>query len=248
MNPIHKETVMIKHVFVGFLNGINEIDAMRWYFRFHSKEVVRFVGPWLRRYETYRAYLPPPDAKKYGTVGGFMTELWYANVGNFVEAGANNRPYTWAPFFRNAPPGAITVGVTLVPAMPTEDFLGKEPSPEEKHVLRWCRMIKYPDTVSLKDGEEWYLTVHSQEVKQQSGLLKYVSHRVLENPPIQTPWHRVEELWYEDFDAWHKAVIDSPVKYTSPPWGKKEPFVDMVSTFVKYKPDVDFLKDNPIIP
>jgi len=132
--------------------------------------------------------------------------------------------------------------------MPTEDFLEKEPSPEETHIIRWCRMFKYPDGVSLKDGEQWYLEVYSQEIKQQADLLRYVSYRVLEDPPVDTPWHRVEELWYEDFNAWHRVVIDSPPEYSRPPWGKGEPFVDMVSAFVKYKPDVDFLKDSPLIP
>jgi hypothetical protein len=31
-------------------------------------------------------------------------------------------------------------------------------------------------------------------------------------------------------------------------WGLSFPFVDRVSTFVGYKPEVDFLKDSPIIP
>jgi predicted outer membrane lipoprotein len=88
---------MIKHVFVGFLNGVNEIDAVRWYLRYHSKEVVRFVGPWLRRYETYKSYPPPLEAKRFGVLGGFMTELWYEHMEDFIEAKANYRPYTYAP-------------------------------------------------------------------------------------------------------------------------------------------------------
>jgi hypothetical protein len=238
---------MIKHVFVGFLHAVNEIDAMRWYLRFHSKEVVRFVEPWLRRYETYKTYPPPAEAKKFGATGGFMAELWYTSPEEFTEAGANGKPYTWAPFFRNVPPGGITAGVTIVPARPTDDFLGKEPSPEEKHILRWIRMFKYPEGVSITDGEKWYLQTYAGEAKQQAGLMRFVSYRV-DKPPIQTPWHRVEELWYEDFDAWRKAVIESPPKYTPPPWRKEEPFVDMVSNFVGYKPAYDFLRDNPIVP
>jgi hypothetical protein len=239
---------MIKHVFVGFLNGIDEILGERWYFRYHCKEVVRFFGPWLRRYETYKAYSPPPESIGLGAVGGRMTELWYANVEDFIEAKPNNRPYTFEPWMRSSPPSAITAGVTMVPAMPTEDFLGKEPTPEEVTILRWYRLIKYPDGVSLKDGEKWYLDVHSKEACHQPGLLRYISHRVLEDPPIDTPWHRVEEMWYENFDAWRKAVIDSPPGYTPPPWAKEPPFVDSVSNFIKYKPDVDYLKDNPLIP
>jgi hypothetical protein len=239
---------MIREIFAGFLNGINVIEGDRWYFRFHSKEVVRFWGPWMRRYETYRAHDPPADAKRFGAVDGRLTEIWFNNMDDFTEADTYRRPYTM-PSWR---PGAAAL--TIVPAMPTEDFLGKEPTPEEKTILRWLCVFKYPDSVSLEDGERWYLRVHSQEVKQQPGLLRYVSHRSIvvekheKHGPFPTPWQRVSELWYEDFATWRKAVIDSPPRYTVPPWGGTYPFVDMVSIFVGYKPDVDFLKDNPLIP
>ena len=78
--------------------------------------------------------------------------------------------------------------------------------------------------------------------------MRYISFRVLDKPPFRTPWHRIDEVWYEDFDAWHKANFEATPKYTAPTWRKTEPFVDMVSSFIKYKPDYDFLKDNPMIP
>ena len=238
---------MIKHVFIGWLQGVNPIEADRWYFRYHSKEVVRTVGPWLRRYETYRAYAPPPKSERYGATDGRLTELWYDSVKAFNEADTSNRTYTPSPFpvSREKP---MVAAITIVPARPTEDFLGKEPMPEEKTILRWCCVFRYPEGVSVEEGEEWYLSTHSQEVKEQPGLLRYVSHRVLEPAPIIIPWHRLSELWYQNFNAWHEANIDSPPKYTKPPWGKEEPFVNMRSIFVEYKPDVDFLKDNPVIP
>ena len=97
--------------------------------------------------------------------------------------------------------------------------------------MRWYQALKYPDGISVEEGEKWYLEVHSQKAKEQPGLLRYVSHRVLENLPIVTPRHRVTEMWYQDSDAWRK----------------EEPFVDMTSTFVLYKPDVNLLRDNPLI-
>jgi len=246
---------VIKHVFVGFMQGVDEVLAERWYFRYHCKEVARFFGPWLRRYESFKAYPPPPEARELGVLGGRMTELWYANVEDFIEARAGFRPYTFDPWLQEVfatDPFKAVPGITIVPAMPTEDFLGKEPTPEEITILRWYRLIKYPDGVSLKDGEKWYLDVHSKEACQQPGLLRYIGHRLLDNPPdglsTDAPWHRVEEMWYENIDAWRKAVIDSPPKYTPPPWRKEPPFLDSVSNFIKYKPDIDFLKDNPFIP
>lgn len=240
---------MIKHVFVFPIRG-NEVQFYRWYYRFHSKECVRFFGPWLTRYEHYRGYDAPPEAEKYGVISGGMTELWYRSVEDFIEADPLNRPYTMPerPPGEQQPTPAVQSAVTMVPAMPTEDFLGKEPTPEEVPIMRWYQALKYPDGVSVEDGEKWYLEVHSQEAKEQPGLLRYVSHRTIENCPFPTPWHRVNELWYQDIDAWRKAVIGSPPKYTPPPWRKQEPFVDIVSVFVGYKPTVDYLKDNPLIP
>ncbi len=45
-----------------------------------------------------------------------------------------------------------------------------------------------------------------------------------------------------------KAVLQSPPHYTPLPWAKEESFLEMGTTFVGYKPDVDYLKDNPMIP
>ena len=115
--------------------------------------------------------------------------------------------------------------------------------------------------VTLEDAEKWYLEVHSQETLQQPGLLRYVSFRSVhetgtanEGPPTEEAsaeairWIRVNELWYENFAAWRKAVIESPPRYTPPPWGGEYPFLDMVSNFIDLKPDVDFLKGDYIIP
>ena len=49
-------------------------------------------------------------------------------------------------------------------------------------------------------------------------------------------------------DAWRRAVVDSPPRHTPPPWNGEYPFVHLASVFVREKPDVDFLKDDPIIP
>ena len=242
---------MIKHVFV-FPLPVDDVAFYRWYYRFHSKECIRFFGPWLTRYEHYRGIEVPPEAGQRGAMRGGMTELWYRNVEDFIEAKPNSRPYT----MQQRPPGqqpqqqegAVQSAVTMVPAMPTEDFLGKEPTPEEVPIMRWYQAIKYPDGVSVEDGEKWYLEVHSQEAKEQPGLLRYVSHRTIDNCPFPTPWHRVNELWYEDVEAWREAVIGSPPKYTPPPWRKGEPFVDMASVFLRCKPTADYLRDNPLIP
>ena len=77
---------MIRQIVSGFLHGHDPIVAERWYYRYHCKEVVRAFGPWLRRYETYKTLPPPPQDERFGVQGGFLTELWYANLEDYVEA------------------------------------------------------------------------------------------------------------------------------------------------------------------
>lgn len=238
---------MIRFIVPGFLDGHDPIVAERWYYRFHGKEIVHAIGPWLRRYETYKTLPPPPRADRLGARGGFLTELWYGGLDDYFEAEPYNRNFT--------PVSPLPAGVEprepcyiMCPARPTEDFLGKEPAPEEVTILRWVCVFKYPKGVSLEEGERWYLDTHAQEAREQPGLLRYVSHRRLEHPELADSWHRMSELWYENEDAWRRAVVDSPPRYTPPPWGGEYPFVHLVSVFVREKPDVDFLKDDPIIP
>ncbi len=117
-------------------------------------------------------------------------------------------------------------------------------------------MLKYPDGVPVEEGEKWFLEVHSKEVAQQPGIIRYFSYRTMAPPGRPaSPWVRVVEQWYEDFEGWQKSVINSPPKYTRPPWAKYdkypflEPFVDLVSTFILEKPTNDWLRDyNGYVP
>jgi hypothetical protein len=51
-------------------------------------------------------------------------------------------------------------------------------------------VIGYPDRVSPEEADRWYVEVHAKEAAEQPGLLRFVSHRALKNPPFPTPWLR----------------------------------------------------------
>lgn len=51
-----------------------------WYRATHSTEVLLFVGPWLRRYWTYRALDVPEEADRFNVVRYRLTEMWYDNI------------------------------------------------------------------------------------------------------------------------------------------------------------------------
>ena len=81
--------------------------------------------------------------------------------------------------------------------------------------------MRYPEGVSLEDGEKWYLSVHTQEARQMPGLLRYISYKAVKDSPIKTPWARMTELWFKDYEAFRKATFESGIKYTAPGWANR---------------------------
>lgn len=139
--------------------------------------------------------------------------------------------------------------VALVTGTPTETFLDKVTEWDKASAIRWMTAIRYPEGVSVEDGENWFLNTHVKEAVKQPGLLRFVSYRVIDEltntgPSDTRKWVRINEYWYENFAAWRKAVIEDPPKYTKPSWGGKYPFVDMWSTFIPYLHYVDFLNQK----
>jgi len=253
---------MVRYIFIWApVNEKQRLNLYRWYREIHGPEYVRYWGPYMTRYDTFKSFEPPPEAvKSFGAFNHRITDQWFISEDHWREAmqvvGGQTPPAGVVPM---SPPDPTrpTTAITLIPARPTDDFLGISLSPEAKTVLRWFIMFRYPDGVSPSEGDKWFLNVHAKEVMQQPGLIKYFSHRTVEvDRPIprhptqlQKPWHRLVEQWYEDMDGWRNAVLNSKIKYTPPPWAKvKEypfitPVTDFVSTFIGETPDIDFMRD-----
>jgi hypothetical protein len=258
---------MIKSVFVMNLKSMNFLPPMeRWYIRYHAPETMHLIGQWLTHYVSYRAAPPAPGAEPYGYYNYRVTELWYRGLNDMPGPGGSPA-FTWIPNQMDImglpgkmpyttdwdarPEGPHPPAQCLVPARPTENFFGMQLGSEEKSILRWYTVFKYPKGVPVEEGEKWFLEVHSKEVMKQPGLIRYFSHRCVSQPgrPAQYPWHRLSEQWYENNDGWRQSIIEAPPRYTKPPWATYdkypflEPFVDFVSTFILERPTDDFLRD-----
>ena len=127
----------------------------------------------------------------------------------------------------------LRVIMVNVPATPTDDFLGKERSLDDNTILRWVTVFRYPDGVSVAEGDDWFVNVHAPEVMRQPGLTRFFSYRVIPSEvPVQkgvssflhprsevsSNWHRVSEMWYENGDGWAESIITSPAGYSKPLW------------------------------
>lgn len=255
--------MMIKDVFMLHSNDLpNELPAFeRWYLRYHAPEVMSNRGPLLVRFVGYRPLPVIPEALEYGYYNQRVTEAWFRSVEErprmVIGQPSGILNYRWqAPWAKEGStqqpePGEKTVPACslTVPTQPTEVFLGGKYTADEKTILRWYTVTKYPEGVSVEDGEDWFLNIHSKEVLKQPGLIAYFSHRTIDMPGRPATWVRLTELWYENFYGWKESVIDSPPKYTKPSWAKYdkypflEPYVDFASTFLMERPDHDYLRE-----
>ncbi len=118
-------------------------------------------------------------------------------------------------------------------------------------MIRWLFLLRYPDGVSVEDGERWYLGTHTQEAKHMKGLCRYVTWK-LEPPPEGMPgrpvevlkrWARLTEVCFIDWDAWKAAVIDHPLSFTPAPWA--DPAKVQKGTSASFVAETMFLGDAP---
>jgi hypothetical protein len=260
---------MVKEIAIGVMSDApSQADCDRQYMRYHGPEVMRLSGPWMTRYQLWLPYVPPEEAiERFGAVRGRYAELWYRED-DFLDRPSSLKGQTLPWWDEDNIPATGQTTVTVY-ANPSEEFYDSDPHPDNTSILRWVTIIRYPEGVSIEDGEKWFLDVHAKESLNQPGLLKFVSYRVLTElaekamkgmnipqgpgmsegiamPPsgMSPPksWVRANEYWYKDFDAWREAILESPPEYTAPSWGGEYPFVEITSTFIPYYHDVDFMK------
>ncbi len=254
--------VMVRYIFIW--QPVTDARAQvidQWYRQFHGPEWLRYWGPYMTRYDTFKSFQPPAEAVTlFGAYNHRVTDQWFISYDHWKEAmqgvGGQTAPSRAELSEPNA--NAPQIAITVIPARPTEDFLGRDLVPGTKNVLRWFILFRYPDGVTPDEGDKWFLDVHAKEVMRQPGLIRYFSHRTVDSNQPDRPnavgrqrqWHRLVEQWYEDIGSWRKAVIESDLKYTPPPWAQVaeqpflKPFTNFVSTFIGEVPDIDFIRDS----
>jgi hypothetical protein len=246
------------------ITSMNVLPVMeRWLLQTHAPETISRIGPWLTRYQSYRAVPPPPEmhgeAERFGYYNWRVTELWsrdgYPQQGilaqEFFPGYSSNlglpTDVADAEVWRGNIKGPRQSIRCVVPARAGEDFKGAHLSVNQyESILRWLVVFKLPAGVEASEGDRWYLDTHAKEVLEQPGLLRFTSHKVIPTPERKWNWFRASELWYKDFDAWRNAVAAAPRAYTPPPWATYrqypffEPYVDFASTFLLESPTNTF--------
>jgi hypothetical protein len=236
---------------------ISDVAAMeRWYWRDHAPEINRRFGPWLVRHESYLPVDAPAEARRYGYHNWRVTEGHWREMP--LAGPRGNLAFT-------CPPVWPAVATGFFHAQPTDDFCGGGLQPHERPVLRWYCLHRYPESVSERDGESWFLDTHAPEIVRAGSPYRMFSTKAYREPlplPGEWPrgaappagsvlqhWDRLTEMWFETFDQWATFISVVAPSLTSPPWAtsKLYPFVsvgsEFASSFLLERPSDEFSRD-----
>lgn len=255
---------MIRSYLILNIRDMNDLPLLeRWLLKDHAAEIISQLDPILERYVSYRALPPPPGAEAFVPYNWRMTEHWWREdpyEGRSIREHGTSIAESWPKDYTDilglpkgetrskgwggTPDGLHPPVFAFVPCHATQDFKGKGLTLHDGTNLRWITAHRYPEGVSVAEGDDWYLNVHAKEVMQQPGLKRFFSFNVIE--PRTTPFVRVSELWFENAAAWHKAIIEAPPSYTKPAWARHDsypflqPGVDFICQFILEAPTDDF--------
>ena len=114
-------------------------------------------------------------------------------------------------------------------------------------MIRDINIFRYPEGVSVEEGEKWLLGTHVHEVKTIPGVRKFYTWKVLNYPERPSQMVRMTETWWDDIESW-KQYWPNRFEWvkTRAPWGGIPPTVGE-AIFVDERPEYDLMVDIPEI-
>jgi hypothetical protein len=111
-------------------------------------------------------------------------------------------------------------------------------------MIRCLTFIRYPDGISIEEGDRWYLGTRTQEEKHLEGLCRYLTWKADESSWRRQgrEWHRLTEMGFHDLRAFSKTVKHGRI-WTPAPYGAEGYHAE--SILIGDKPEYDFLNDPP---
>lgn len=252
---------MIRNV---YLMNLNTLDALprweRWYWRHHAPEAVHAMGPWLRRYQSWRALPEHADLHALGYYNYRWTELWFDGFhimdrplvltwyeGQDIESDTPLEDPYHGDWIGTAD-GPHPIAQSWVPAVPEIRIDNPVGSFEEPAAFRWIGLVRFP--AGREAGDQWFTDHVLAGLARTEGVTRTRSSRTLKVPdeilrnlssrePEQFVWERFFEI---DFTL-SRVFRDSARALLG--WNPEtrtlahgiEPYRDLISIITLERPD-----------
>lgn len=240
-------------IYVDVVKEDYRIKLENWLYRYHIPDSISQFGPYVSKYAFYAALPTPPEGERFGTTRMQLTEhywlinpmaadiqfkslteyfptdvlKWQGNIpdDNKDEVDKGNSENLEGDRARstggdNGMPPFI---FAFLPVGWEEDIKGRGRTIEDGPNYRWQFVMKYPDGISLEEGDKWFY----EELIAKFKLMPEVN-RILTSKIIQDvngcPFQRVVEMWFDSQSAWHKCAVENAKNIEKPAWAKCDQF------------------------
>ena len=157
--------------------------------RYHACEVLSKDHPWIARFVGYRPLPVIPEALEYGHYNMRVIEVWFRNMEDYF-GGTSMFHFTWKGGWMKNP---IELDKYAIPRF--RPVSGARPERLSRRQIQCGRkndvalvyVHQYPEGVSVEEGDDWFVNVHSKEVLQQPGLIGYFSAKAVQFPGRSAP-------------------------------------------------------------
>lgn len=234
-------------IYVDVIREKYRPKLLHWLYGQHIQDSISAFGPYVMKYAFYNAYPMPPEGEKFGTRRMQMTEhywlinemvpemknkaiteyfpkdvlRWQGNIPDTDEAAIGDVDGDTGRGTTNG--GGEPFVFAHVPVNWEEDFKGKGRTVKDGPNYRWQFVIKYPEEISVTEGETWF---HEQLVPyfvKQNNVHRLMSSKIMQNV-VGCPYHRLVEIWFDSQDEWYETAVKGTKDFLKPDWAQQDTF------------------------
>lgn len=111
----------------------------------------------------------------------------------------------------------------FVPICWEEDFKGSQRTVEDGPNYRWQFVMKYPEGVTMQEGDKWFYEEMIPKFKDMPDVLRILSSKIIQQVN-GCPYHRVVEMWFNCPSAWYRSAVEKAKEIKKPSWAKYDVF------------------------
>lgn len=111
----------------------------------------------------------------------------------------------------------------FVPISWEDDFKGSDRTVEDGPNYRWQFVMKYPEGVSLEEGDKWFYEEFIPKFKGMDEVIRILSSKIIQEVN-GCQFQRVVEMWFNCPSDWYKATIEKSKDIKKPDWAQIDIF------------------------
>lgn len=245
-NRFPQVTVMRSVIYTDLAKEEYRHKLLAWHM-LHVADSISQFEPYVTKYAFYQALPVPPEGERFGVARFHMCEHnWLVNPFDEhikTHAFTEYMPLEVLKWQNSVPDDEDTTDIFLsgdefraadgsngcrpfvfafMPMWWEEDIKGKARTIEDGFNYRWQFLVRYPDEISVEEGELWLHQV-LDKFAEMPEVTRILTSRVYQDIN-DCKFHRCVEMWFDGPNEWYKACVTNMADMPKPDWAQQDKF------------------------